>query len=359
MKLSPFTLIYQPEGETAERQLRRSGSPKTKTQKRISDPRMQDARKRAPALVKALNALSPNLSRTLIASTYAQKAVTPTAQVTGRLKRVLSELQQSPQGVTVAIWDLDAKVSGLSEIVAAINKAQPIFTFFELRAPVPAGLVVRSDAFKRWALSRFGWHVTKKDEQEFKDNLLFDDFERFARVVRESIGVDYLVGITQQMVAFQEGRKVYWNYFSTYNQRVVLSSAYQMREFAKKAGRPLEVAIAGIVIAQLLQILSRKISYHENRGCLFDYNEERDTIVETIRKTEIDPQCLSLIDEKYRAAAEKMVKALRSYSSKLGDVDSGKSVKSSKGNKDDKYWLEQLTKLSERGAKTKAKGAVG
>ncbi len=356
MKLSPFTLIYQPEREIAERQFRRDKTSKS-TRKTLVDQNVQDVRKKAPGLVRALNSLSPNLSRTLIASTYAQKAVAPKERVKGKLERVLSELRQSKAGVTVALWDLDAKIGGISQLIGAINKGQPVFTFFELLAPVPAGLVVRSDGFKQWALRRFGKRVTKRDEQDFQDNLLFDDFYKFARVVREQIGVDYLVGITQQMVAWQGDGEIYWNYFSTYSGQVILSSAYNMPKYAKDAGRPLEVGIAGIVIPQILQILNKRVRYHQNRGCLFDYNEERETIVETIKKTEIEERCLSRLDEKYREATKNMIKVLSGYSPKREEVETQKHSKPSKSQKDDEYWLAQLIKLSKQGGKSR--GAAG
>lgn len=351
MKLSPFTLIYQPEGESHERSKRRAKLAKPAPGEIPStDQRLQELRKKAPDLAKALKAFSPNLGRALIGSLYAQKLVEPQEQVPSKLWRVVTDLQRSGNVMTVAIWDLGTKMGGLSGVIDGLNGVQPAFTFFELRAPVPAGLVIHSDVFNQWARKRMGTHISKGEQQSLKSNFMFSDFSKYAGVVREQIGVDYLVGITQYMVAWEDGQDIYWNYFTASGKRIILVSAYNMREYATQAGRPFEAAMAGMVIAQLLQELNKKPLFHsENRGCIFDFNEERDTIVESIRKAKIEEKCLGLIDEEYREAAEKMVRALRKYSGKAAKVHEEPPKKTGG---DDTYWLNQLAKLSSKLSKT-------
>ena len=351
MKLSPFTLIYQPEGESQERSKRRAKLAEPPPGEVLStDQRLQELRTKVPDLAKALKALNPNLGRALIGSLYAQKLVEPKGQVPTRLWRVITNLQQNENITTVAVWDLGSKISGLSDVIEALNGVQTAFTFFELRAPVPAGLVIHSDVFNQWARKRMGAQIRKSEQQSLKSNFMFSDFSKYAAVVREQIGVDYLVGITPHMVAWEDGEDIYWNYFTASGKRIILVSAYNMREYATQAGRPFEAAMAGMVVAQLLQELNRKPLFHkEIRGCLFDFNEERDTIIETIRKASIEEPCLSRIDEKYREAAAKMVRALKSYSPKQAKVDEPTSKKTKR---DDSYWLTQLAKLSSKLSKT-------
>lgn len=352
MKLSPFTLIYQPEGELQERSKRRARlATPAPGEVPSTDERLLELGRKAPELVKALRSVNQNLCRALIASSYAQKSVEPKEQVPAKLRRVVADLQRSKDVTTVAIWDLGAKIGGLPDVIHAINRSQPTFTFFELRAPVPGGLVIQAEIFGQWARKRLGTRLSKSAQQAPKNNFMFSDFREYASVVREQIGVDYLVGITQHMVAWEEGENIYWNYFSTSEKEIILVSAYDMREYAAQADRPYEAAVASTIIAQLLQEISEASLFHdENRGCLFDFNEDRDTIVEALRKARIEKACLQLVDEKYRDAAEKMVRALRNYSPKSEGVKGQALKKSSakKRNKDDTFWLNKLTKLSSR-----------
>lgn len=352
MKLSPFTLIYQPEGESHDRSKRRAKLAKPAPGEVSStEQRLRELRKKAPDLAKALKAFSPNLGRALISSIYAQKLVEPKEQVPSKLWRVVTDLQRSGNVTTVAIWDLGTKMGGLPDVINALNGAQPAFTFFELRAPVPAGLVIHSDLFNQWARERMGTEISEGEQPSLKSNFMFSDFYKYAAVVRAQIGVDYLVGMTQYMVAWEDGEDIYWNYFTASEKRIILVSAYNMREYAAQAGRPFEAAMAGMVVAQLLQELNKKPLFHEeNRGCLFDFNEERDTIVESIRKAKLEETCLGLIDEKYREAAEKMVRALRSYSTKVSEVEQSPK----KSSRDDTYWLNRLAKLSSKLNKTRS-----
>jgi hypothetical protein len=169
--------------------------------------------------------------------------------------------------------------------------------------------------------------------------------------VREQTGIDYLVGITPHMVAWEDGEDLYWNYFTTSNKRIILVSAYNMREYAAAAGRPFEAAMGGVIIAQLLQELTETPLFHEeNKDCLFDFNDERDTIVESIREARIETECLAKIDEKYRDAAQRLLKALKSYSPKLTVAEAEPPKKS---NKDDAYWFAQLAKLGDKLSKGK------
>lgn len=349
--MNPFTLIYQPEGESQERSKRRAKLARPAPGEIPStSQRLQELRKKAPDLAKALKSFNPNLCRALIASIYAQKSVEPKEQVPSKLWRVVTDLQRGGNVITVAIWDLGTKMGGLSDVIDALNGVQPAFTFFKLRAPVPAGLVIHSDDLVQWARKRMAGQISKSEQQRLKSNFMFSDFYKYAGVVREQIGVDYLVGITQHMVAWEDGEDFYWNYFTASDKRIILVSAYNMREYAAQADRPFEAAMAGMVIAQLLQELNKKPLFHrENRGCLFDFNEEHDTIVESIRKARIEEKCLGLIDEKYREAAEKMVKALRNYSPKAAKVEKETPKKTKR---DDAYWLNQLTKLSSKLSKT-------
>jgi hypothetical protein len=384
MKLSPFTLIYQSDLEPDERNVRlpsqkrrgtKSGGfakgggdisgkgkrrpPKSgpsaggaspsgirtrATKSKHSGVHLATIRRLAPDLTKSLKMLRPELSRTLLASSLAQESIgAKTATAARTLRPVLQDLQRGTTTVAVALWDLDARVGELPEIINLLNKSQPVFTFFDLQAPIPSGLVIQAEHFAAWARKRLAKRFSKKDQEDFQDNLMFDDFYKFARRVRKALGVDCLIGITKQMVAFESKGHLSWNYFSHASNRIVLASTYDVREYATRAGRPFEVAVAIVVIARLLKTFNPKVKYHEDRGCIFDFAKNRD-LLKKIKAAQIEASCLKLIDAKYRGAAEAMMQALRDYSRSEEPEEQKETPPGVK--QDDAYWLNKLKSLS-------------
>lgn len=381
MKLSPFTLIYQSDLERSERRHVRlpgvkKGSVKPKAvgskksggskgsgrrasargvkpraaESTPADERLKTLRKTAPGLARSLKALPSRLSDTLLSSSFAQEALGRETNVAVEaLRPVIKDLRRGDTTLTVALWDIDARVGEMPAVINLLNKCQPVFTFFDLQAPIPGGLVIQSENFAAWASQRHQ-RVSKKQQEEFQNNLMFNDFYKHARGVFKDIGVDYLVGITQYMVAGEEGGEFYWNYFSTSSNRIILVSAYELREYATQAGRPFEVAVAMLVVGQLLATINKKIEFHDDRGCLFDFNEDRVSLVDSIKAAQIEPGCLKLVDAKYRAAAEAMMKALRSYTRDDGSpgqpLVAAEDAAPPEENRSDSYWLKRLKSLS-------------
>lgn len=349
MKISPFTLIYQPHpgGLRSALDAPRAGMIPAASLVPDTAGRLKAVREKAPDLGGALDSINPNLSRTLIASSYAHEAAAPGEPVEDKLRHVFADLRREKKVVTVALWDLDARVGGLGRLINQLNEAQPTFTFFELQAPLPAGLVIHADNFSAWARKRLDKRVSKG--AGFENNFMFDDFKKFAHVVRKNCGVDYLIGITQYMVAWTDGDDMYWNYFTASDGKIILLSAFNVREYAQQAGRPFEVAVAGMAVAEVLSALSSRVEYHpENRGCLFDQNLQRDTIVESIRQARIEPGCLELIDKKYRDAAVALTDVLRDYAPAAAEASGSPPPKAKKKSHDAEYWLGQLGKLSDK-----------
>jgi hypothetical protein len=333
----------------------------------------------APELVDPLAALNPNLAHTLLDSSLAQveSGENWAAAAVERLRPVVEDLQRGTSTVTVAIWDLDARVGLLPTIIDTLNQSQDVFTFFDLQAPMPAGLVIRAEHFADWVKHRAkqrvrdftAWlrdssekkRMSEKERQEFQDNLMSNDFYQYARIIHKQLGVDYLAGITQYKVAGYENGDYFWDYFSASQKGVLLASAFDLREYAHEAGRPFEVAVAQVMLAQLLVEIGPKVTFHEDRGCIFDFNESRVSIVRSIKETRIEPECLGKIAERYRGPAEKMVEALRNYSRPL-EFQQAKQAEEKKqaeqkksGKHDDNYWLKQLNILSTKLSKDQKK----
>jgi hypothetical protein len=380
MKLPPFTLIYQSDPESSEERLRRTpGTKRSGTNKRgakaktstskkkdaklignavsgatmssPSDERLSAIGQTAPDLARSLEALPPRLSSTLLSSSFAQQALgTETDTAAEALRPILKDLQRSKTTVTVALWDIDARVGELPEIINLLNQSQPVFTFFDLQAPIPSGLIIQAEHFGVWAQKRLGRHVSKKDREEFQNNLMSNDFYKHASGVYQDLGVDYLVGLTQYMIAGEEDGQFFWSYFSTASpdNRILLVSSYDLRDYARRAGRPFEVAVGMLVVGQLLATINKKVKFHEiDTGCVFDFNDDRDTVIEGIKRVEIEPSCMALIDAKYRAPAQAMMEALRSYqkTETSDEPQTGGAVMEIKPHTD-AYWLKKLKSLS-------------
>jgi hypothetical protein len=323
-------------------------------------PQLSLIDKAAPELVGPLAALNPNLAHTLLDSSLSQVEVGEdwARAAAEKLRPVVEDLRRGTETVTVALWDMDARVGLLPSLIEALNEAQEVFTFFDLQAPVPAGLVVRAEYFDDWVKHRtkqapddFTAWVRDSAEKErvgarqFKDNLISNDFYKYARGIHRQLGVDYLAGITQYKVAGYEGGDYFWDYFSASQKGLLLTSAHGLREYARAADRPFEAAVGQVVVAQLLVEIGPRARFHED----FDFNDDRAAIVNSIREMRIEPECLGKIDERYRAAAEGLARALRDYARPREFVlaaQAEQAEQSAAPKHDDKYWLKQLNLLS-------------
>lgn len=298
MKLPPFTLVHHPDPEH--------------TNPGVVKEWLGRVRDEQPAVAESLAALPDPLRRTLLASLFASGPTDAGAAV-ATLSRIATELQRQPEVVRVGIWDLDALVGALPRIVEALNVAQPAFTFFEVQATIPAGLVSAPARVVRWATKAAT--LGEKERREVANNVIADDFYRHAGTVRTDLGLDYLVGLTPSMVAGEDEKEIFWNHFSAYQERLILASTYELAKFAREASRPFEALVGGVVVAQLLVAMHYpELGFHADRGCLFDYNADRITLVRAAKRARIEPACLKKIRPTYRAAAAALVTALREYS---------------------------------------------
>ncbi|MEK6333684.1 MAG: hypothetical protein AABM67_01970 [Acidobacteriota bacterium] len=260
------------------------------------------------------------------------------------LRSVVEDLNREKSVITVAIWDLGARVGRLPQLIYQMNEVQSSFTFFSIQAAIPAGPLTRSTNAADW-VRQYSGRLGKSELNEIASNVFASSFFKQAQPVRKQLGVDYLVGVSPSLVAVEEDDALYWNYFSTSSGRLMLASSYDLRRYARAAERSFEVAVAIVVLGQFIATLNPRSEFHEDRGCLFDFNGNRDSVVEVIRTPQIEPVCLKLIKEKYRAAAAALMELLRNYSPE-GELEES-SQKQTTDVADDKYWLDKLTELSQ------------
>lgn len=222
--------------------------------------------------------------------------------------------------LNVGLWDLGAYFGGIKRIIEGANSAQKSFVFWEVQASVPLGLAKRSTAVADW-FERNGHAPTAQEREEMEadldKNVIADEFFEYADSIRADLGLDYIVGISPSMLATVYEGEVYWNLFATFSKKTVIASTYELREYGRQAQRPFEVMVAGVIVAQLLVArFFPKLHFHDDRGCFFDYHEDRSTIVSTAREPRIEPSCMEAIDPAYRPATEALLEFLRNYGRK-------------------------------------------
>ncbi|HKI35512.1 MAG TPA: hypothetical protein VKA46_26890 [Gemmataceae bacterium] len=327
MAASRYTLVHQPESAGAE-------------QDRLFRVQMGQ-----PYLARSLRGLRPDLRRTFLNAAF--PPVDDNGQFSATLNALATMLARLPEEVapvTVGVWDIEAYVPRRACMIETLNAGQPVFVFFDVYAAVPAGLVTPPERDRTWVRKklrerdrhlpkdgptprpsrRVAEKLYKRDKrhaaaeaQEIAPNLIADDFYGRAEVVRKDLGIDYLVGVTAEAIAGEdEDGGIFFDYFSTWDGKIILVSTYQMREFAQTAGRPFEVAVAILIIAQLLVTMNPRLEYHDpDNGTLFDFNRVRQNCIPVLRYPTIDPADLKKIAPRHRAAVEKLMAVLQMYGS--------------------------------------------
>ena len=256
-------------------------------------------------------------------TTASTTSIPKSATTTTKARRSLFPSPKPDVLVTVGIWSLDAWLGSISQLIEALNQKQSTFVFYEVEASVPAGLISRPERVIPWlqeALENNPNEKTKRTLEEarrtIRDNLIANDFFGLADRIRADLGLDYVVGITPSMVAGKdEDGSSYTDHFSTYEGRTILVSSYELHAFAGSSGLSFEAFLTTIVVSELLVAICPKLGFHADTGCLFDYNDNRISLIDDVRDPKIDPDCMELIEPQYRDAARSLVDFIRSIRS--------------------------------------------
>lgn len=223
----------------------------------------------------------------------------------------------------MGIWTLDAWLGSISQLVETLNEKQGTFIFYEVEAGVPAGLISRPERvipLLDEALKKEPNEQIRRSLEEArltsKDNLFANDFFGLADQIRADLGLDYIVGVTPSMVAGRnEDGTYYTDHFSSYDGRTILASSYDLQAYASSSGLSFEAFLLTIVISELLVAINPDLEYHDDTGCLFDYNDNRVNLIDDVRHLKIEPRCMTLIEPLFREAAVSLVDFIRSIRS--------------------------------------------
>ncbi len=177
---------------------------------------------------------------------------------------------------------------------------------------VPRSITFGGESTLDWARKMLGPQVEGK-EQSLRKNIVAENLHTLGQSAINDFGLDLVVLFTKWMIADIRGAKVLWNYFSVSESNCIIVSAADVREFAKSANRSFEVALASMMISQLVvELHPSEVDFHrECRGCMLDFSETRVTLVDTFAALEFEQECLETIPQPTRDAVEKMTTVLR------------------------------------------------
>lgn len=232
--------------------------------------------------------------------------------VPGEKKLSDQEPIQSPDRTRVGVWDLEVNAGFLPDILNELNDCQSEFRFEMIDGSVPRSITFGGESTLDWARKMLGSQV-KGSEQSLRKNIVAGNLHTLSQSAIDDFGLDLVVLFTKWMIADIRGARVIWNYFSVSESNSIIVSAADVREFAKNANRSFEVALASMMISQLVvELHPDEVGFHrECRGCMFDFSETRITLVETFEALEFEQECLETIPQPTRDAAERMANVLR------------------------------------------------
>lgn len=280
---------------------------------------MLETVKKIPNAAKTLGTLDPQFQKAL-ASSFVTKASRVTKQspnpkpnVSPNILPVLRNLISYTKVFRVGVLDMGAWIGGFPKLLQRLNDAQSLFTIFEVQAPVPAGLLKTPIGMAQWASEQTVNSPNTCNHKDWKPHIIDDEFFVAGENIRNELGLDYLIGMTPAMVAGKElDGTIYWNHRGSALGRVILLSTTDLREFSELAGRPYEASIGLLLVSSLFVSINSKLDYHlESTGCIFDYNENRESIVTTIKRMTVDSQCLKKMTIEEQLIVNSMLSSLR------------------------------------------------
>lgn len=215
----------------------------------------------------------------------------------------------------VAVWDVDVHSGYINRVLDAINKRQQLFNFVRIEATVPMGLTM-SGQRTRDIVQKLGG---KFDDPAIEQHVLADDVYRTARPILKSIQTDLLVCLLAPLIMDHVTKAEYgydgigMDFFSVSSRRIVLVSAHGMRNYAAQAGKPFEACLAALIVAQVLAECFKLGSHDDTRGCIMDYCDNRDDIVQSLRTMELCQESVNELPAYARDSALKIMQAIREY----------------------------------------------
>jgi hypothetical protein len=210
------------------------------------------------------------------------------------VERTLSAPELTTFSVRIALVDLDARVTFLSDLAQRANQCQSYYHFQVAYPPMPAGAVLRA-----------------QDGNDTAPQLILPHMEEYLKDLPTRFAADYVLCLTRCMVAGVDENTRFWNHFSSAlrsNPKIAVISTYGMREYARQAQRSFASGVFWHCLGELMMMDERwNLEAHEETvGCLLDYCRQRSDVVVGLQLRRFDhavcrgrikdPQQLEAID---------------------------------------------------------------
>jgi hypothetical protein len=274
---------------------------------------------KSPKLAEVFTKMNPRFRQTLVTTFREEPRATGRPKARSKLKSaqrssvatITWELGRTKNVRRVGVLDLGAWIGGLPSLLEMLNAAQTPFTIFEIQAPIPGGMLKTPEGMNEWAEARLGKPLSMTERSRMERQIVADEFFAAAEDIRTSMGLDLLVGMSPAMVAGIDDGGIYWNHFGSVSGKTILLSTADLRLYAEKAGRPFEAAVGALLVSALLVAVNGNLGYHDDTGCLFDYNESRVSLIDSLKAMQIEDSCLAVMTAEQRTAALAMLKVLK------------------------------------------------
>jgi hypothetical protein len=253
------------------------------------------------------------LRNSLTSQVLRQDGKIRSVEVSKNLKEITADLARGENVLRVGVLDFGTYMADLPTLMERLNKAQSMFTLFDIMTPLPSGLVKNPKGFRDWVRTKNEASLRKLKVTGALPQLIFDDFYVAAENIRKGMGLDIFVGLTPYRVAGIDGNdKPYWDHFGTTQGNVILVSTDDVRRYSAEANRSFEVGAGMLLVASLFMAVNEHLDYHRvDTGCIFDYNDDRDTLTTCIANLTIDEHCLAMMTREEVDAAKGMLTALK------------------------------------------------
>ncbi|KJC34761.1 hypothetical protein [Bradyrhizobium sp. LTSP857] len=216
----------------------------------------------------------------------------------------------------MAIWDIDVHSGFVNRVLDAINQKQKLFKFTRIEATVPMGLTMSGQRTREIVRKLYGSDL---DDPTIERSVWAQDIYRAARPILKAIETDLLVCLVAPSLMDQVGPPRFkeegfaWEILALSNKRVALISAFNLRNYAKKASRSFEACLAALIFSQVLVECFGLEEHDPGHGCIMDLVTKPDDLIQLLRRMEICQDSIASLPSHAREGAAKIVETIREY----------------------------------------------
>jgi hypothetical protein len=185
------------------------------------------------------------------------------------LSRRKAALPKRP--LRIGVWDAGARLGALGALLARLAAAQDGFAFFEVLAPVPAGMARSAETVRAWLRQR---QLAARRSFRLGPRVLGSELAGRGEAIRLALDLDAVLALSRSLFLEAAREPAAAHVAASSHGRVVLVSSAGIRPAAPSAGRPVSSLLLRVALPRLLAALFPKLRLHPPRGCLLDQRDE-------------------------------------------------------------------------------------